>query len=177
MCLHAAGETTGATVAKVSELKAATGALIGMDHFKAVVAGAAVGAVVAGTGGAATGVAYGVVVGASLGLLAAPLTLGLSIPVGAVLGGSTGAAVGMAAGSSSGLLGGGAVGYGLYRHRDELRSLSQTVQGSVQDSTERLKGGTISSLQAAKERVHAARLRLEDQAAAECARREDSRAQ
>merc|ERR1712083_1136854 len=49
-------------------------------------------------------------------------TFGLSIPFTAVLGGATGLCFGTVVGGTSGVIGGGAVGYGVYGKRAEISS-------------------------------------------------------
>lgn len=89
---------------------------------QAVSASAAGGAVVVGAVGGAAGAVGGGVVGSVVGLSTAMFTLGLSIPVCTVLGSTVGAVGGSSVGAACGLVGGGATGYGVYSHKDTLRS-------------------------------------------------------
>merc|ERR1712213_302196 len=70
-------------------------------------------------------------VGAAVGLLPALFTFGLSIPVGAVIGAGCGAAVGGAVGGTAGFTGAGAVGFGAYTKRAEIKSLTAAAHAQV----------------------------------------------
>jgi len=73
-----------------------------------------------GTGGV-VGLTIGAVVGGVVGVVPAVFTFGLSIPVFALVGSGTGLFVGTAVGGATGTVGGGAVGYGAYAKRAEIR--------------------------------------------------------
>mmetsp|Transcript_54461 Transcript_54461/g.129799 ORF Transcript_54461/g.129799 Transcript_54461/m.129799 type:complete len:375 (+) Transcript_54461:64-1188(+) len=104
------------TLAKAAQDRSLT------DQYTAHVTAAAamVGGATIGVCGASAGLVAGSTCGAALGLIPAVFTFGLSIPFGAVVGGGCGCVAGAAAGSTSGAVGGGAFGYGMYKHRQEI---------------------------------------------------------
>merc|ERR1712039_449626 len=74
-----------------------------------------------GTAGGVTGLATGGTIGAAIGLVPALFTFGLSIPIGAAIG------------SGCGLVGGGAVGYGAFTKRDEIKTGLAAAKTKVMD--------------------------------------------
>merc|ERR1719296_118913 len=106
------------------------------DRGVQVAAASAVGGgVVIGAGGAATGFVAGGALGAAIGILPALFTFGLSIPLGAALGAGCGVAVGGAVGSTTGFTGAGAIGYGAYTKRAEIRRLIATMRARLTAGT------------------------------------------
>jgi len=105
---------------------------IASDRLVQVTAASAVGGgAVVGAGGAGAGLLTGGAVGAAVGILPALFTFGLSIPLGAVIGAGCGAAVGGAAGGTVGFTGAGAVGFGAYTKRAEIKSLTAAAHAKV----------------------------------------------
>merc|ERR1712079_320288 len=76
----------------------------------------------AGVGGAAAGLVTGGAVGAAAGIPFALFTFGLSIPIGGMLGGGFGLVTGGAAGTTVGATAAGALGYGGFMKRAEIRA-------------------------------------------------------
>jgi len=85
-------------------------------------ASAAVGGATIGTGGAAVGVVTGGTIGAACGIPFALFTFGLSVPVSAMIGGGVGLVTGGAVGTTAGATTGGAVGFGTYTKRAEIKA-------------------------------------------------------
>merc|ERR1719296_29528 len=116
------------------------------DRGVQVAAASAVGGgVVVGAGGAATGFVAGGALGAAVGILPALFTFGLSIPLGAALGAGCGVAVGGAVGGTTGFAGAGAIGYGAYTKRAEIRGLIATMRTRLTAVTEGMKAKAVSS--------------------------------
>merc|ERR1719492_9960 len=84
-------------------------------------ASAAVGGATIGTGCAAVGVVTGGTIGSACGIPFALFTFGLSIPISAVMGGGVGLVTGGAVGTTAGATTGGAIGFGGYRKRAEIK--------------------------------------------------------
>merc|ERR1719336_1183617 len=102
------------------------------DRCLQVTAASAVGGgAVVGAGGAGVGLLSGGALGAAVGVLPALFTFGLSIPIGAVIGAGCGMAVGGAAGGTVGFTGAGAVGFGAYTKRAEIKSLTAAAHAKV----------------------------------------------
>jgi len=85
-------------------------------------ASAAAGGATVGAGGAAVGLLTGGTVGAACGIPFALFTFGLSIPVTAMIGGGFGLVTGGAVGTTVGATTGGAVGFGTYTKRAEIKA-------------------------------------------------------
>lgn len=130
----AAGKSTKA---RAGNLATAAKQTIASEEFKVTAASATAGAVVGGGSGAVVGGTAG----AALGLIPALFTFGLSIPVGAVVGGCVGAA----SGTVTGAAGAGAVGYGGYSYRKEIRSGADTLITKLKDHSESAKNTVRSS--------------------------------
>lgn len=94
---------------------------------KVAVVSAVGGGAVVGTGGVATGFVVGGALGAAVGILPALFTFGLSIPLCGALGAGCGVVVGGVAGGATGAAGAGAIGYGAYAKRAEIRRLIKTM--------------------------------------------------
>jgi len=81
-----------------------------------------------GAAGAAAGFATGGAIGALVGVVLAPFTLGLSIPVFTTILSGCGLAIGAVVGGATGLVGGGAIGHGVYTNREVIgKGLSKTL--------------------------------------------------
>lgn len=106
-------------------------------------AGTAAGGVVGGSAGAVTG--------ALLGVVPAIFTLGFSIPVG----GGIGLCCGTAAGSTAGAIGGGALGFGGFKYRNE-------IAGTVDKAWTRVSTTTGQVKTKASERVSQVRMKAID---------------
>merc|ERR1719512_494222 len=92
------------------------------DRRVQVTAASAVGGgAVVGAGGAGAGLLTGGALGVAVGTLPALFTFGLSIPLGAVIGAGCGAAAGGAVCGTAGLTGAGAIGFGAYTNRAEIK--------------------------------------------------------
>jgi len=135
--------------ASFTKQKAAVLANAGMQVAKdpqaqVIAASATVGGVTFGAGGGAVGLATGGIAGAVVGIVPALFTFGLSIPFCAVVGSGAGLCLGTAVGGTTGAVGGGAVGYGVYGKRAEIR---QGVNGCTTYAKEQL-GGAVAIVQA-----------------------------
>lgn len=108
------------------------------DKFKVTAATTTAGAAAGGGAGAI----IGTTAGAALGLIPALFTFGLSLPVGAVVGGC----VGTAAGTTAGAAGGGAIGYGGYTYKKEIRSGVETLVAKVKEQTASAKSNVSASI-------------------------------
>jgi phenylpyruvate tautomerase PptA (4-oxalocrotonate tautomerase family) len=97
-------------------------------QFQTITISTATGAVVLGSVGGAFGTASGIVLGTVAGAVPALFTFGLSLPIGAVVGGGSGLCLGTATGLGAGAIGGGAVGYGGYKYRIEIKDGLVRVQ-------------------------------------------------
>merc|ERR1712050_759137 len=95
---------------------------------------AAGGAVALGTVGCAAGMLGGGAVGAVCGVVPALFTFGLSIPVGMAIGSGAGACICSTIGGMTGFLSGGALGYGVYSHREGQASAKDTWSTRPRDS-------------------------------------------
>lgn len=118
--IQRAGEVAGLASTTAGEIYSVTTDVVTQPPFQATAASAAAGAAVLGAGGAAAGLAAGGAIGAAIALPLAPLTFGLSLPIGAAVGGSAGMVVGTSTGAATGSVCGGAMGYGIYRNKDEI---------------------------------------------------------
>jgi len=116
------------TKVRAGEFAAKTQQVVSSDKFKVTAASATAGAVAGGGAGAVVGTTAG----AALGLIPALFTFGLSIPVFAVVGGC----IGTASGTATGAAGGGAIGYGGYTYKKEIRAGAKTVVTTVNDNTQ-----------------------------------------
>jgi len=85
-------------------------------------ASTAAGGAAVGAGGAAVGLLTGGTIGAACGIPFALFTFGLSIPVTAMIGGGFGLVTGGAVGTTVGATTGGAVGFGAYTKRAEIKA-------------------------------------------------------
>merc|ERR1711963_1298540 len=102
-------------------------------HVQATAAGVAGGAATLGATGAATGLAAGTALGAAVGLVPALFTFGLSIPIGAAIGGGCGLVAGTTVGGTTGFMGGGAVGYGAFTRREEIKTGLSAAKTKVKE--------------------------------------------
>lgn len=123
-----------ATKQKSSELVNASVKLAKDPQAQVTAASAAASGTALGATGGAVGLATGTLIGGAVGVPAAIFTFGLSIPFTAVVGGATGLCFGTIAGGTTGAVGGGAVGYGVYGKRAEIRS---SVSKCVSYATEK----------------------------------------
>jgi hypothetical protein len=124
-------------MAKANELAKLSRETVATEKFKVTAATATAGAVVSGGAGAVVGTTAG----AALGLIPALFTFGLSIPVCAVVGGC----VGTASGTAVGAAGGGAIGYGGFAYKKEIRSGADTLVKQLKDRTACAKSQVSSS--------------------------------
>jgi len=111
-----------ATKQKSSQFVDASGKLAKDPQAQVAAASAAASGATLGATGGAVGLAAGTLIGGAVGVMPAIFTFGLSIPVFAVAGGATGLCFGTVVGGTTGVVGGGAVGYGVYGKRTEIRS-------------------------------------------------------
>lgn len=106
---------------------------------RSVVASATGGALCLGTGGAAAGFVTGGAIGATAGMVPAIFTCGLTVPLFATLGSGCGAALGSFLGGATGLVGGAAVGYGAFQHREAIQDKVDEAVARLEDATMYLK--------------------------------------
>merc|ERR1719356_917006 len=124
-------------VAKTSSEKAR---LLAKDRRTQVTAASAgVGGAACGVGGAAAGLVTGGAVGAAAGIPLALFTFGLSIPIGGMLGGGFGLVAGGAAGTTVGATAGGALGYGGFTKRAEIRAAILAARTKVRQGATKIK--------------------------------------
>jgi hypothetical protein len=119
--IEAGKRATEVTKAKAIESGAAARSLAANPKAQVTAASAAGGAVGAAVG-APVGTVAGGTIGAALAVPAVFFTFGLSIPVGVAVGAGTGLCIGTAAGGATGLVTGGAAGYGIQKHKDDIGS-------------------------------------------------------
>jgi hypothetical protein len=115
------------TKTRAGEFAAKTQQVVASEKFKVTAATATAGAVVCG----GTGAVIGTTAGAALGMIPALFTFGLSIPVCAVVGGC----MGTMSGTATGAAGGGAIGYGGFTYKKEIKSGAETVVATVKEQT------------------------------------------
>jgi len=138
------GTKTKATAA-LANTKAKVRTVVADEKFKGTAAAATGSAVALGASGGAAGLVTGGTIGAAVGLVPALLTFGLSIPIGAAIGAGTGLCVGTAAGGTVGLVGGGAVGYGVQSHKDEIGSGVSGALSKAGECRDYVKGTAMQS--------------------------------
>lgn len=85
--------------------------------------------------GSTVGGTVGTVAGAAVGVVPAIFTFGLSIPVGAAIG----LCLGASCGGGAGALGGGAIGYTGFAHREQIAQGVQAVRSKINASAETIK--------------------------------------
>lgn len=123
---------TKGKVVKVARITKARAFEIASDRRAQVTAAsAAAGGASIGTTGAGVGLLAGGAMGAAAGILPAIFTFGLSIPFGAVVGGGFGLTVGGLTGTTAGVTAGGALGFGAYTKRAEIKKATSAVRSKV----------------------------------------------
>jgi len=124
-------------VAKTSSEKARE--LAKDPRTQVTAASAGVGGAACGVGGAAAGLVTGGAVGAAAGIPFALFTFGLSIPIGGMLGGGFGLVAGGAAGTTVGATAGGALGYGGFTKRAEIRAALSAARTQMRQGAKKIK--------------------------------------